>query len=148
MENGIRPEDLKEYRLIRIKYDHTYKEYVSFISKLDPAEFDFIKIMDEKCPNETINKRTSVSDWIWCTSMDMERFIGIIEKYSIRYKITDHTEEYYKRPEKISTLREKVDEWISDRIDVDFVLDRISHVGMDGITKIEKNLLEKKSRSI
>ncbi len=148
MEAKIRPEDLSEYRLVRIKYDHTKKEYEAFPEKLDNEDLEFVASLDTSCPNETILKKTSVSDWVWCTSKELDRMVEIMEKHTIRYKITDHTKEYYKSPEKVSTLRERVDEWMAERIDADFVLDRISCVGLENISKFERKILEKQSKTI
>jgi hypothetical protein len=148
MKTKIRPEELSEYRLVRIKYDHTKKEYESFPDLLDKEDLEFVASLDTSRPNETIAKKSSVSDWVWCTSKELERMVEIMDKHTIRYKITDHTSEYYKSPEKVSTLRERVDEWMAERIDADFVLDRISCVGLENISKFERKILEKQSKTI
>ena len=134
---------ISDYRLIKICYDQNLRDFETSLLKLTKEEFEFITKITEENINITIRKRNNIVDWIWITEGDQERIISIMEKYGIRHKIIDHTETYHTHPEKITVLRNELDKWMVQFLDIDLILDRISEVGIDKITKLEKKFLQK-----
>ena len=124
----ITPEILTDYRLVKITYDHTIKEFERFEMRLDDEERETIlKTLSHL--NNRIRKRNN-----------------ILDQYELRYKITDHTTTYYRSPEKLSVLREEIDNFLSNFIDSDFVLDRICKLGIENISKYEIRYIENISK--
>lgn len=141
----LTPEGLGEYRLTKITYNHTLKELELFISSFDPETKAFLKPAKHRI-HTSIRRRNMLVDWIWAPIEEIENYLQTLDEREIRYKTTDHTTTYYRTPEKLSALRKEVDEFIGERIDTDFILDRIGLVGIENISKIEKYILEKESK--
>lgn len=133
---------ISDYRLIKISYDQNLRDFETSLMKLTREEFEFITKITEENINITIRKRNNIVDWIWITEDDLKRIMSIMEKYGIRHKIIDHTETYRLYPEKITVLRKELDEWMTQFLDIDLILDRIGEVGIDRITKLEKKFLK------
>ena len=133
---------ISDYRLIKIGYDQSLKEFESNFLKLTKKEFEFLKKITEQNINISIHKRNNIVDWIWITDEDFDKIVCILEKYEIRHKITDHTDTYRQHPEKLTVLRAELDKWMERFLDIDLILDHIGEVGIDNITKIERKYLQ------
>ena len=133
---------ISDYRLIKIGYDQSLKEFESNFLKLTKKEFEFLKKITEQNINISIHKRNNIVDWIWITDEDFDKIVCILEKYEIRHKITDHTDTYRHHPEKLTVLRTELDKWMERFLDIDLILDHIGEVGIDNITKIERKYLQ------
>lgn len=138
----IKADELNTYRLVKITYGHDTKTH---------------KLLEESIPALTrlhsntstkIRRRNTVADWVWAPQKDIEAALDAITLRGARYKTTDHTEAYFRTPEKISALRREIDEWMVEHVDSDTVLDRLAIVGMCGLSKIEMQILDKKSKSV
>ena len=138
--------NISDFRLIKIKYDHTIKEFDSMTDTFTSDEIDWAINISNNTINHTIKKRNNIVDWIWLSKSDMDKTISILDKYEVRYKITDHTDTYLYNPEKVTVLREELDKWMATFITVDFILERIYEVGIEKISKFEKKFLEKESK--
>ena len=139
--------NISDFRLIKFKYDHSIKEYDNMSNLFTPEEYFFLLNIIDNCISHTIKKRNNIADWIWINEKDLEKAISILDKYEIRYKMTDHTDNYLYNPEKVPVLREELDKWMESFITVDFILDRINLVGIEKISKFEKKFLEKQSKN-
>ena len=139
--------NISDFKLIKIKYDLTIKEFDNMTDEFTSDEIDLAKNISNNTINHTIKKRNNIVDWVWLTSSDMDKIISILDKYEIRYKITDHTDTYLYNPEKVTVLREELDKWMQSFVTVDFILDRINLVGYEKISKFEKKYLEKESKN-
>lgn len=89
---------------------------------------------------------------------EIKKYIQILENNLIQFDITDLTKdvlsnridlskELITKIDKNNTIKwdffiEDVKEWILENLDIDLVLDRISEVGIQNITDIEKLFLE------
>lgn len=139
--------NISDFRLVKFKYDHTIKEYDNMCDLFTPEELEWVYNINDNHINHTIKKRNNIADWIWINQKDLDKAIAILDKYEIRYKITDHTDNYLYNPEKVPVLREELDKWMESFLTVDFILDRINLVGIEKISKFEKKFLEKKSKN-
>lgn len=139
--------NISDFRLIKFKYDITVKEYDNMCDLFTPKELEWVFTINDNCISHTIKKRNNIADWIWINEKDLEKAIAILDKYEIRYKITDHTDNYLYSPEKVPVLREELDKWMESFVTVDFILDRINLVGIEKISKFEKKFLEKQSKN-
>lgn len=138
----ITPDKLTEFRLVKITYDHTPKDFDLFEKTM--SDEDAATIMSaHRHASVRVRKRNKMMDWIWAPEGDIESLLETLEGHSMRFKLTDHTQTYYASPEKLSALRSEVDEFIARHADVDFVLDRIGLIGIENISKIEREILSK-----
>jgi hypothetical protein len=143
----ITVEELGEYRLTKITYGHGGKEHKEFEEGMNfETIIAFTALYSNLCTK--IRRRNIVADWVWAPNVTIENLLNVLDNQGIRYKITDHTDTYYTSPEKISALREEIDQWMEKNIDFDTVLDRIAAVGVDGISRTEKRILDKKSKTL
>jgi hypothetical protein len=139
--------NISDFKLIKIKYDLTIKEFDSMTDEFTSEEIDWAKNISNNTINHTIKKRNNIVDWVWLPTSEMDKMISILDKYEIRYKITDHTDTYLYNPEKVTVLREELDKWMQSFVTVDFILDRINLVGYEKISKFEKKFLENESKN-
>lgn len=138
---------ISDFRLIKIKYDITIKEFDSMTNSFTQEEIEWATKISNDTINHTIKKRNNIVEWAWLTKPDMDKMISILDKYEIRYKVTDHTDTYLYNPEKVTVLREELDKWMESFVTVDFILERIYEVGIEKISKFEKKYLEKESKN-
>lgn len=138
---------ISDFRLIKIKYDHTIKEFDHMTDIFTSEEIEWATQISNNTINHTIKKRNNIVDWIWINKDDLDKVTFILNKYEIRYKLTDHTDNYLYNPEKVTVLREELDKWMESFVTVDFILDRIGEVGIEKISKFEKRFLEKESKN-
>lgn len=140
-------EEFGEYRLVKITYGHGGKEHKEFEENMNfETIIAFTALYSNLCTK--VRRRNIVADWVWAPDLTIQNSLNVLDNQAIRYKITDHTDTYYISPEKISTLREEIDQWIEKNIDFDIILERISIVGVDGISRTEKRILDKKSKTL
>lgn len=139
---------IAQYRLVKITYTYNIKEFNKIKDNLYKQKSSFItKVLDENI-SISIHRRNSIIDWIWLKSEDLEILLSILNDNNIRYDLIDHTNTYLYEPEKLSTLREQIDKKISEFISIDFILDRISEVGFENISKMEKKFLNDNYKNI
>lgn len=139
---------IAQYRLVKITYTYNIKEFNKIKDNLYKQKSSFItKVLDENI-SISIHRRNSIIDWIWLKSEDLEILLSILNDNNIRYDLVDHTNTYLYEPEKLSTLREQIDKKISEFISIDFILDRISEVGFENISKMEKKFLNDNYKNI
>lgn len=140
-------EEFGEYRLVKITYGHGGKEHKEFEENMNfETIIAFTALYSNLCTK--VRRRNIVADWVWAPDLTIQNSLNVLDNQAIRYKITDHTDTYYISPEKISTLREEINQWIEKNIDFDIILERISIVGVDGISRTEKRILDKKSKTL
>jgi hypothetical protein len=137
---------VSDYILIKITYDHTIKEFDNMINSFNSDETEWYNNLINSSINHLTKKRNIIVEWMWISNTDSDKKISILNKYNFRYKIVNHTETYFNSPEKLPTLREELDKWFNSLINLDFILDRISDVGYDKLSKLEKKYLEKQSK--
>lgn len=137
---------VSDYILIKITYDHTIKEFDNMINSFNSDETEWYNNLINSSINHLTKKRNIIVEWIWLSNTDNDKKISILNKYNFRYKVVEHTETYFNSPEKLPTLREELDKWFNSLINLDFILDRISDVGYDKLSKLEKKYLEKQSK--
>jgi|LauGreDrversion4_2_1035121.scaffolds.fasta_scaffold194303_3 hypothetical protein len=142
---SITPEELGEYRLVKITYDHTIKDYETFERRLDDEDMRKILTTHRHC-SVRIRKRNKLIDWIWSTEREIGELLELLDRNEIRHKLVDNTIMYYREPEKLAALRNEIDDFLSTSVNVDFILDRITLLGIDNITKFERKILEKESK--
>ena len=143
--NSITTENLSDYRLVKITYEHTLKQFELFERTLDDGDMENIR-QAHRYISTRVRKRNTLMDWIWAPSGSIETLTETLDTNSIRYKLIDHTLTYYRTPEKLSALRNEIDTEISKVLTTDFVLDRIGMVGIENITKLERKHIEKESK--
>ena len=141
----ITQQNLSDFRLVKITYDHTLKEHELFEKTVDDEAAETI-MKAHRHASARIRRRNNLVDWIWATVDELQAVEDVLKENSIRYKLVDHTLTYYKTPEKLTALRNEVDDLLEKYVTTDFVLDRIGLVGIENITKLEKKHIEKESK--
>lgn len=139
------PEKLEKYRLVKIKYEQSIKDYEMFERLLDDDDREIL-MAPHRNVSSRIRKRNNLVDWIWAPLEQIESLTELLDENEIIYKLVDHTSTYYKNPEKLSSLRREVDKFMEEIINTDFILDRIGRVGIENISKYEKKYIEKESK--
>jgi len=132
--------DITEYKLIKIKYNHSLKDFKELITEIMPDDYNYISNLKNDTISHSYYKKGGIVDWFWIKSDIYIKLIDILELY-FNITVINHTETYFKIPEKIADIKSIIDKWMIDNISPDDVLDRISLVGIDKISKIEKTIL-------
>lgn len=141
----LTPENLGKYRLVKVTYDHSIKELAIIEESMPPADRKLLQTNQSQI-NLRIRRRNLLVDWIWAIQDDISAYEVCLKTNEVRHKIVDHTTTYYRNPEKLAALRNEVDDFITNNADTDFILDRIGLIGIENISKLEKEILEKESK--
>ena len=140
--------DITQYKLIKIKYNHTPKEVDNIFLNISQNDANLLEKLEDNCLSYSTHKRNNIVDWFWLPIMSLETLLEVLEKYNVRYDIIDHTDTYFLTPNKITVLKNELDEWMEKNVTIDNILDRITQVGYDRISVFEKLFLEKNSKNI
>ena len=89
--------------------------------------------------------------------IEVKRYLGVLSENLVRFELTDLSKDVLKgkfdinsevgsKVDTIDSMKfsffvDDLDEWIYNNLDIDTILDRISQVGLDSLTKIEKEFL-------
>jgi hypothetical protein len=84
--------------------------------------------------------------------IEVKRYLGVLSENLVRYELTDLKGNFDMNLEvgpkvdpidsvKFSFFIDDLDDWIYNNLDIDTILDRISQVGLDSLTKVEKEFL-------
>ena len=89
--------------------------------------------------------------------VEVKRYLGVLSENLIRFEATDLSKDVLKgkfninleigpKVDPIDSMKfsffvDDLDDWIYNNLDIDTILDRISQVGLDSLTKIEKEFL-------
>lgn len=143
----ITAEKIGQYTLVKLTYGHDMKAHGLMLEKMPNACLSSFQLLYSFI-NTKIRRRNIVADWIWAPIDVIRNATEQLEQLGVRIKLTDHTESYYRTPEKLAALRHEIDQWMLENLDADTVLDRVSMVGFEGISRIERQILDKKSKSL
>jgi len=88
---------------------------------------------------------------------EVERYLSVLSENLVRFELTDLSKDILKsnfdfnsevgpkisliNSMKFSFFVDDLDDWIYNNLDIDTILDRISQVGLDSLTKVEKEFL-------
>jgi hypothetical protein len=138
-------------KIIKLEYIDVPQEFIdSGRSSFSQEDLDLIDEFDENL--QYIELEDDVN-WIEPTiGIFSEEFIVFIksmcEKYEVKYKITDITDEYIYSSSafeeflnKYSDKRKDIEKYILHNTSVDDVLDKINKFGIDSMTEIDKKIL-------
>jgi hypothetical protein len=81
---------------------------------------------------------------IWCNCVDISKDVLKFEMDLEDYLINLSTESSIK----LSFFIDDVKDWILENLDIDMVLDRISQIGINSLTKTEKEFLDKYQQTL
>jgi len=89
--------------------------------------------------------------------IEVKRYLGVLSENLVRFELTDLSEDVLKgnfdidsevgdKVEPLDSVKfsffvDDLNDWIYNNLDIDTILDRISQVGLDSLTKIEKEFL-------
>lgn len=141
----LTPEELGKYRLVKVTYDHTLKELSIIEDAMSPTDRKLLQTNQHQI-NLRIRRRNLLVDWFWANTHEIETYENWLVENEVRHKLVDHTTAYYRNPEKLTALRNEIDTFITKNVDTDFILDRIGLIGIENISKLEKEILEKESK--
>ena len=138
-------------KIIKLEYIDVPQEFIdSGRSSYSQEDLDLIDEFDENL--QYIELEDDVN-WIEPTiGIFSEEFIVFIksmcEKYEVKYKITDITDQYIYSSSafeeflnKYSDKRKDIEKYILHNTSVDDVLDKINKFGIDSMTEIDKKIL-------
>lgn len=133
-------------RLIRFDYLVTQEELnENFLYKLNEEELNWALKIETEIPNIS-KSEGDVFDIFLVDDINLNLIKKLLDKYDIEYVISDVSSDV---PNNISeSFRNEIDEFMLDNLSLDTILDRISEVGIDNITTIEKYYLEIFNKSI
>ena len=133
-------------RLIRFDYLVTQEELnEKFLYKLNEEELNWALKIETEIPNIS-KSEGDVFDIFLVDDINLSLIKKLLDKYDIEYVISDISSDV---PNNISeSFKKEIDEFILDNLSMDEVLDKISEVGIDNISSVEKYYLELFNKSI
>ncbi len=137
--------DLTNFRIVKFEYPFPTEELtVRIWDKMDETETKWAVQLTMKGINDTGDSLMGSWDIFFLDDKLQEKIENILKKYDIPYKIKDQTNLLI---EDITNFTEefmvKLDEYLSENLTIDDVLDRISEVGLSNITPFEKYYLDR-----
>jgi len=133
-------------RLIRFDYSITQDELnENFLHKLNEEELMWALKIETELP--TISKSEGyIYDIFLVDDINLKSIKALLDKYNIEYFVSDISGDV---PNNISEhFKNEIGEFILDNLNMDTILDRISEVGIDNISPVEKYYLELFNKSI
>ena len=133
-------------RLIRFDYQITQDELnENFLYKLNEEELNWALKIETELPNIS-KSEGDIFDVFLVDDVNLNSIKKLLNKYKIEYVTSDVSTDV---PNNISeSFRKEIDEFILDNLSMDVILDRISEVGIDNISPVEKYYLELFNKSL
>jgi len=133
-------------RLIRFDYLITQDELnENFLYKLNEEELNWALKIETELPSIS-KSEGDIFDVFLVDEINLKSIKKLLDKYDIEYVTSDVSTDV---PNNISeSFRKEIDEFILDNLTIDTILDRISEVGIDNISPVEKYYLELFNKSI
>ena len=133
-------------RLIRFDYQITQDELnENFLYKLNEEELNWALKIETELPNIS-KSEGDIFDVFLVDEINLKSIKKLLDKYDIEYVTSDVSSDV---PNNISeSFKKEIDEFILDNLSMDEILDRISEVGIDNISPVEKYYLELFNKSL
>jgi len=137
--------DLTNFRIIRFEYPFPTEELtVRIWDKMNETETKWAIQLTLKGINDTGDSPMGSWDIFFLDDKLQEKIEEVLKKYDVPYKTDDQSMVLLESPKNFTEeFMIKLDEYLSDNLTVDDVLDRISEVGLSNITPFEKYFIDR-----
>jgi hypothetical protein len=139
--------DLTNYKILKYQYEFSTEELESKVwDNMTEEEVKWAVRITLEGINDTAGI-TELRAWdLFFLNEELETQIEtILKKYDVSYVKENLTENLLTNPNEVFTdyFMERLNEFLTDNLDVDSILDRILDVGVDKLTSFEKYFLNK-----
>jgi hypothetical protein len=139
--------DLTNYKIIKYQYEFSTEELESKVwDNMTDKEVKWVVRITLEGINDTAGITESRAWDLFFLNEELETQIEtILKKYDVSYAKENLTENLLTNPNEVFTdyFMERLNEFLTDNLDVDSILDRILDVGVDKLTSFEKYFLNK-----
>jgi hypothetical protein len=139
--------DLTNYKIIKYQYEFSTEELESKVwDNMSDEEVKWAVRITLEGINDTAGITESRAWDLFFLNEELETQIEtILKKYDVSYAKENLTENLLTNPNEVFTdyFMERLNEFLTDNLDVDSILDRILDVGVDKLTSFEKYFLNK-----
>jgi hypothetical protein len=137
--------DLTNYKIIKYQYEFSTEELESKVwDNMTDEEVKWAVRITLEGINDTAGITESRAWDLFFLNEELETQIEtILKKYDVSYAKENLTENLLTNPNEVFTdyFMERLNEFLTDNLDVDSILDRILEVGVDKLTSFEKYFL-------
>ena len=137
--------DLTNYKIIKYQYEFSTEELESKVwDNMSDEEVKWAVRITLEGINDTAGITESRAWDLFFLNEELETQIEtILKKYDVSYVKENLTENLLTNPNEVFTdyFMERLNEFLTDNLDVDSILDRILDVGVDKLTSFEKYFL-------
>ena len=137
--------DLTNYKIIKYQYEFSTEELESKVwDNMTEGEVKWAVRITLEGINDTAGITESRAWDLFFLNEELETQIEtILKKYDVSYAKENLTENLLTNPNEVFTdyFMERLNEFLTDNLDVDSILDRILEVGVDKLTSFEKYFL-------
>jgi hypothetical protein len=139
--------DLTNHKIIKYQYEFSTEELESKVwDNMTDEEVKWALRITLEGINDTAGITESRAWDLFFLNEELETQIEtILKKYDVSYVKENLTENLLTNPNEVFTdyFMERLNEFLTDNLDVDNILDRILDVGVDKLTSFEKYFLNK-----
>ena len=139
--------DLTNYKILKYQYEFSTEELESKVwDNMTEGEVKWAVRITLEGINDTAGITESRAWDLFFLNEELETQIEtILKKYDVSYDKENLTENLLTNPNEVFTdyFMERLNEFLTDNLDVDSILDRILDVGVDKLTSFEKYFLNK-----
>jgi hypothetical protein len=139
--------DLTNYKIIKYQYEFSTEELESKVwDNMSDEEVKWAVRITLEGINDTAGITESRAWDLFFLNEELETQIEtILKKYDVSYVKENLTENLLTNPNEVFTdyFMERLNEFLTDNLNVDSILDRILDVGVDKLTSFEKYFLNK-----
>jgi hypothetical protein len=137
--------DLTNYKILKYQYEFSTEELESKVwDNMTEEEVKWAVRITLEGINDTAGITESRAWDLFFLNEELETQIEtILKKYDVSYAKENLTENLLTNPNEVFTdyFMERLNEFLTDNLDVDSILDRILEVGVDKLTSFEKYFL-------
>lgn len=146
-------------KIYKIKFNKTSEGLNKLYDKFDEIDKDQVDNLDAYSFFDY--EKNGYICFLMVEKFEMSKYTEILDRYDIFYELTDYSDDilsgkfdvFIELGDKVieddvysdtnfSFFVEDVEDWVLDNLEMDMVLDKISDVGMDKLTPIEKYFLK------
>jgi hypothetical protein len=143
-------------RIYKIKFDVTDEELDDLFMYFSDEDLDDVEELEAEA-YFYFHEEGNYVCYLITTEVEMRTYVGVMDKNKINIYVKDFSDRILNSTVNLEdNLRHNIDkencedfedfiiclnEWVLGKLDIDFVLDRISSVGIDNLTENEKYFL-------
>jgi hypothetical protein len=125
----------------KLKTGLTQEDLDKLQNSMDESDFILINSVEDKVLNADIIEDGFVSSYMICSEKILDLLKSIFYKYEVTFSVQDITKLFLYGQVDVDDIY--FQNYLQENLDIDTILDKISEVGIDSLSDLDKDILNR-----